>query len=145
MERYYIGMDGGGMSTKVLVWDGTREHCRLSAGSLNYNSAGPARIAQALAELRDALAESGFAADDCAAVGIGCAGVSNPAVRPFLEKVFLELGYGCPVCVFGDEEAAMYGAFEEADGILLIAGTGSICLGQTGQGARKYRAGAMAT
>ncbi len=140
MERYYIGMDGGGTSTKVLVWDGTRERCRLSAGSLNYNSAGPARIAQALAELRDALAESGFAADDCAAVGIGCAGVSNPAVRPFLEKVFLELGYGCPVCVFGDEEAAMYGAFEEADGILLIAGTGSICLGQTGQGARKYRA-----
>jgi len=141
MKKYYIGMDGGGTSTKILVWDGTRECCRLSAGSLNYNSAGSKRIAQTLVEVRDALSAGGFAVEDCAAVGIGCAGVSNPAVRPFLEKILLELGYGCPVHVFGDEEAAMYGAFEEADGILLIAGTGSICLGQTWQGAQRYRAG----
>lgn len=75
------------------------------------------------------------------AIGVGCAGVSNPVVRTFLEETFLRLGYGCPVFIFGDQEAAMFGAFGEEAGILLISGTGSICLGQTGKRERKYRAG----
>lgn len=141
MGRYYIGMDGGGTSTKVLVWDGEKELLRISAGGLNYNSHGPDLVAETLKQTRDMLEANGFIPEDCMAVGVGCAGISNPVVRTFLEDTFLRIGYRCPISVFGDEEAAMFGAFGGGDGILLISGTGSVCLGQAAQGKNRYRAG----
>lgn len=141
MGKYYIGMDGGGTSTKVLLWDGEKELLRMSAGGLNYNSHGPELVTETLKQTRAVLEENGFMPGDCIAVGVGCAGISNPVVRTFLEDTFLRIGYECPVFLFGDQEAAMFGAFGDEDGILLISGTGSICLGQAAQGKRKYRAG----
>lgn len=141
MKKYYIGMDGGGTSTTLLVRRGGKEIFRMRAGSLNYNAVEEAALEKTLTQMRNELRENGFDEADCAGIGVGCAGVSNPAVRPFLEGTLLKLGYRCSVSVFGDEEAAMFGALGENDGILLISGTGSVCLGQLRKGTVRYRAG----
>ncbi|MCI8401928.1 MAG: ATPase [Lachnospiraceae bacterium] len=138
---YYIGMDGGGTSTTILVWDGEQELFRTTAGGLNYNSFGPELVQRTLRQVASDLTRAGFAPKDCLAIGIGCAGVSNPAVPAYMREKLAEAGYGCPVLVVGDEEAAMAGGLRKQDGMLLISGTGSVCLGQAGQGTKKYRTG----
>ncbi len=141
MKGYYIGMDGGGTGTTILVSSGGRDLCRIEAEGLNYNSFGQAGVTKTLEHAAAALKEKGFEPACCLGVGIGCAGVSNPAAKTLINEKMLEFGYTCPVFVFGDQRAAMYGALEREDGILLIAGTGSICLGQAGGGKEEYRTG----
>ncbi len=141
MQGYYIGMDGGGTGTDVLVTDKGKDLLRIKAGGLNYNSFGPAKVEETLINIKDTLEEKGFAPGDCLALGIGCAGISNPDAQRFIKNTLSGMGYNCPAILFGDQKAAMYGAFEREDGILLISGTGSICLGQMKQGSVEYRAG----
>ena len=57
-----------------------------------------------------------------------------------MEKVFRELGYTCPIVIAGDHEAALLGGIGRHTGILLIAGTGSICVARDESG-REYRCG----
>ncbi len=141
MQGYYIGMDGGGTGTDVLVTDGKKDLLRVKAGGLNYNSFGPAGVAETFVKIKDMLKEKGFMPEDCLALGIGCAGISNPDAQKFIKNTLSGLGFNCPAALVGDQKAAMYGAFEKEDGILLISGTGSICLGQMKQGSIEYRAG----
>lgn len=141
MKGYYIGMDGGGTGTTILVSSDGRDLCRMEVEGLNYNSFGQAGVTKTLEHAAASLKERGFEPDCCLGVGIGCAGVSNPAAAALINEKMLEFGYTCPVFVFGDQRAAMYGALEREDGILLIAGTGSICLGQAAGGKEEYRAG----
>lgn len=141
MKGYYIGMDGGGTGTKILVSSEDRDLCRIETGGLNYNSFGRTAVAENLNQAVSVLKEKGFEPEGCLAVGIGCAGISNPVSKGILEETLLELGYTCPIYIFGDQKAAMYGALGQEDGILLISGTGSICLGQEQKGKREYRAG----
>lgn len=141
MQGYYVGMDGGGTETAVLVSDGTKDLYRMRTGGLNYNSFKKEQITEALYAAAKTLKRQGFAIEDCQAVGIGAAGVSNPDAKRFLEDALMQIGYHCPVRIFGDEEAALSGAFGDEDGMLLISGTGSACLGQTDGGRRRYRSG----
>lgn len=134
-------MDGGGTGTTVLAADEEKDLLQVKSGGLNYNSYGPEGVAGTLGQVKDMLEEKGLDAGDCLAVGIGCAGISNPDAGKFIKETLADLGYHCPVSLFGDQKAAMYGAFEKEDGILLISGTGSICLGQMDQGNVEYRAG----
>lgn len=141
MQGYYIGMDGGGTGTTVLVSDGTQDLYRMHAGGLNYNSYTKEQIVETLDAMTAVLEKQGFFTADCLAVGIGAAGVSNPDAKKFLSDVLGQIGYCCPVSIFGDEAAALFGAFEDEDGILLISGTGSVCLGQAECGRMRYRCG----
>lgn len=141
MYTYYLGLDGGGTETTVLVTDGEKDLYRIRTGGLNYNSFSKEQIKETLTGVSVTLKKQGFGADECLAVGIGAAGVSNPAAKRFLEESFSQLGFQCPVKIFGDDETALAGAFGEEDGIILISGTGAVCLGQTDHGRERYRAG----
>lgn len=137
---YRIGMDGGGTRTRLAVFEGAEERFRCETGGINYNSFSAEEIRTHLTEAVSEMVQSGFPVADCEGVGIGAAGVSNPQAAPFLQQVLRELGFTCPVVVEGDQDAALAGAVGAGAGILLIAGTGSVCVGKDAEG-NKYRSG----
>ncbi len=137
---YRIGMDGGGTRTRLAVIEQEQERFRCETGGINYNSFPQEEIRESLAKAIDDVKEKGFLPKDCEGIGIGAAGVSNPKASPFLTEVLRKLGFTCPIVIVGDQEAALAGAVGKRAGILLIAGTGSVCMAQDGAGG-KYRTG----
>jgi N-acetylglucosamine kinase-like BadF-type ATPase len=68
-------------------------------------------------------------------VCVGLAGVvGNPAAKEFARDHIVEQGVARQVLVVADYEIAFRDAFGEGDGILIVAGTGSVALGQIGAG-----------
>lgn len=141
MQKYYIGMDAGGTGTSVLVSDGEKDLFQTKTEGLNCNSFPRERILQSLRSVAADLEANGFPAENCLSIGIGAAGSNNPAAAGLLKDALAACGFRCQIAVCTDADAALYGALGEDDGILLISGTGSICLGQTGAGQERYRAG----
>lgn len=132
---YAAGWDGGGTKTTIeaRAEDGT-VLMRERFGSMNLNSAGESSVE---ATFRDAIAAmrtlpGGLEA--CGAVCIGSAGVSNPEARATLERLLRQCGYPGPLLLVGDHETALAGALGSPVGMVLIAGTGSICFGRSSAG-----------
>lgn len=137
---FLLGMDGGGTSTQAVILQQGKECARISAGGINYNSYPQEQIRGHLQEIAERCRELGFAPALCTGVGIGAAGISNPAAASFLKECINQLGFVCPVAVMGDHEAALRGGLMGEAGLLLIAGTGSVCLAQDRAG-NLYRTG----
>lgn len=141
MGNYYIGMDAGGTGTTVLVSDGEKDLFQTKTEGLNINSFPRERIAQSLQSATAQLMQKGFAPADCLSIGIGAAGSNNPAAAGVLRDLLTACGFRCPISICSDRDAALHGAFEEEDGILLISGTGSSCIGQMDKGQTRYCSG----
>lgn len=127
---YALGLDGGGTKTLAQATDlAGRDLFRVRGGALNPNSEPPDQIRATLRSLlQQAAAKAG---SPPAAVCVAAAGISNPAARILLEQAVREAGFAGPLCVTGDHMAALAGALGRPEGIILIAGTGSICAGRT--------------
>lgn len=138
--KYRIGMDGGGTRTRMVVIIGEKEYFRCETGGINYNSFSKEEIQKYMSDGLSKIAEQGYLPDDCIGIGIGAAGISHPYASQFLKECVKKSGFFCPTVVAGDQDAALLGGIGQAPGILLIAGTGSICISQDGQG-HHYRAG----
>lgn len=133
--KYLLGMDGGGTATKISAADRDGHViARHTAGPLNVNGQSPEQFQATLAEILRWLNASGFQAESCGGIGIGAAGISNPRARQLLTEAFAARGYRAPVFTYSDGETALAAAFPECHGIILIAGTGSICLGRRESG-----------
>lgn len=138
---YIVGIDGGGTKTAVTIAnDGGTALTTFTVGPINYNGGDAGAITASFAELFQRTKLFCNHEEDIAHVCIGAAGVSNPVVVGFLEKHVRENGYTGPLTITGDQETALYGAQNAMQGIILIAGTGSICFGVNGKGER-HRSG----
>lgn len=130
MEKYVIGIDGGGTGSKGITaaLDGTVLRM-FTGGATNYNGGKKEEIDENLQALfKEATKE--HAISYCQAVCIGSAGVSNPRAVEYLEQAARDMGFTCPVLVVADSETAHAGALNNEEGIILIAGTGAICFGK---------------
>ncbi|MBD2867035.1 BadF/BadG/BcrA/BcrD ATPase family protein [Paenibacillus arenilitoris] len=139
--RYVAGLDGGGTKTAGAVAD---ERGNLigafTFGAINLNGRDEAGIRGSVREMMAAIGGLCGGLEHCAHICIGAAGVSNPTAGSRLTAMVREFGYAGGLTITGDHETAMYGSLEGASGILLIAGTGSICFGRNGNGA-EHRTG----
>ncbi|MEK0312344.1 N-acetylglucosamine kinase [Cohnella sp. 56] len=134
--KYVAGVDGGGTKTAVTVMDDTgRTVSTFASGGINYNGRDEAEVSRHLAEIVAALGVACGGLDSCAQLVVGAAGVSNPTVPGRLTAALRASGYGGGVHIVGDHETALFGALEREHGMILIAGTGSICFGRSGSGA----------
>lgn len=70
---------------------------------------------------------------ECGGICIGAAGVSNPRVKVILEQSMEAAGMRAPWRLCGDQEIALRGAMD-TPGLVVIAGTGSICFGKNEKG-----------
>jgi glucosamine kinase len=135
---YYLGVDSGGSKTIAVIVDAQgQEQGRGLAGASNPNNIG---LEPAMRNLRQAIENAIQASDSQAPLHkawLGISGFSRPAdydvFYPYLRDL-AEMIY-----MTNDGELGL-STLEDAVGVAIIAGTGSIVLGRNAQGQR-VRAG----
>ena len=140
--EYVIGLDGGGTKTHLAAAD-RRMNMLFEAygGSSNLTSLSAEAVERNLRQLLSGFfAESGFRPEDCRGVCLGSAGAGRDSARTRLASMLREAGARGEITVVNDAQGALAGATETGIGILLIAGTGSICYGKNSEG-KTWRTG----
>ena len=143
MSEYVLGFDCGGTKTGVRLASlaevpVTEEE--FSVGGMNVNSFGREEVLEHLVSAYEQIGAERLS--KVRAICYGAAGISNPLTREvFLEgtrRSYVLMGLDprkAPLpLLIGDHQAALYGAHGGKDGMILIAGTGSICCGHAREG-----------
>lgn len=129
-------VDGGASRTRcAILTRGGQQIAYAESGGSNYYGADPELTERALREaVTAALEKAGVTAVDVACITAGIASV-NPDGKGAakLEPVFERLGFARRTVV-GDLNIAHVGALDRRPGVLVIAGTGSSCLGIAADG-----------
>src|SRR5215203_3582587 len=132
-----VGVDGGGSKTRAVVADGAGKVLGIGlAGPSNPLRVG---VGEAVGAIRDAAdkacAEAGVRRGEIVAAEVGLAGVKRADIRERMRAAVAELGVKI-VEVVTDADIALYGATEGKPGLVIIAGTGSVCCGINARGRR---------
>ena len=125
---YYCGWDGGGSKTEVSVTNQNGDIiAEATFGALNSNGTTieiiNETIEKAIAFMKSVMTDL----NNCKALVIGLAGISNKNTATTVENSIRNFGYNGNLNLMGDHEIALAGAIKK-QGAILIAGTGSICL-----------------
>jgi glucosamine kinase len=137
MSEIVIGVDGGGSKTRVLVGTADGEVLATVEGSKSAVTPGEAqRSADVIAELvARALSEVALpGAVFPRVLYCGVAGTGRDEERRALHSALDEKELAEEVVIDSDGLIAMYDAFEDRAGILLVVGTGSIAYGRSPAG-----------
>ncbi len=134
MSSLVLGIDGGGTQTRALLLasDGTVLG-QGKAGVSNANTVGVQGAAtQILAAISEAWSSAQLKPQALSAVFMGLAGVGAAGIQPTLRQALLAKAPFLPVDfkMTRDAEAALAGGIPGRSGLVLIAGTGSFCLGR---------------
>ncbi|MDT8901722.1 BadF/BadG/BcrA/BcrD ATPase family protein [Anaeroselena agilis] len=132
---WIIGIDGGGTKTVACAADlSGRLLARIEKGAANYHVIGLSAFAALVAGIVDDLAEAaGCDRSALALVSLGLAGADRDRDRELLGGALS--GLGCPCLIGSDARIALAaGLGDREEGIVLIAGTGSIAYGRTRRG-----------
>ena len=110
-----VGVDIGGSRSRFVLWDGSKV---LKKGHLKWKYGdGWIKLRELTEDLRDKL--------DADKVCYAIRGVWNEKKKRKMERILKGK-------VISDVEGVLYDAFGEKDGMVLIAGTGSICVARKG-------------
>ena len=134
---FVIGVDGGGTKTRAVILDPRLEVvAEGAAGPSNPLRVGIGTAASAVREAIDqACAQLAIHRDDIMAAAIGLAGVRRRDIRDRMREKLRECLKGIKVIeLYTDGDVALYGATDGGPGLVVIAGTGSICCGRNAQG-----------
>ena len=127
---FFAGIDGGGTHTRLELRNENNQVLeRRVFGPFNINSIGPDAFRTLLERV---FAYCGDMAR-CSGVCVGGAGISNPLTGKILEECLKKAGFTGKWKLCGDQEIALRGALD-VPGMILIAGTGSICFGKNAEG-----------
>jgi N-acetylglucosamine kinase-like BadF-type ATPase len=123
---FFVGIDAGASTTRAVLASGEKASLATGRG---------ARLDEALAPVVRAVGTA-----PCV-VHCGLAGVSRPARRRAFERRVRELLPGADLTVGSDVEAALWGAFPDGIGVVVVAGTGSIALARSADGSQSRAGG----
>lgn len=137
-RAYWVaGVDGGGTGTRAVLLDQSQR----VIGEGRSGPSNPLRvgIATAATNIREAVdkacAEADIHRSDIATATVGLAGVRRKDIRDRTrEKISECLKEIKSIELLTDGEIALYGATDGKPGLVVIAGTGSICCGRNRQG-----------
>ncbi len=140
--RIVLGVDGGGTKTQaVLMDDSQRVLGEGTAGPSNPLRVGVAAAAVAIREATDrACVTARVRRTDVVAAEIGLAGARRQEIRARMEDALQCLDIH-ELEVVGDADVALFGSTGGAPGLVVIAGTGSVCCGVNGTGKRTCAGG----
>ncbi|MEP6570565.1 MAG: BadF/BadG/BcrA/BcrD ATPase family protein [Acidobacteriota bacterium] len=129
-RRAVVGVDGGGTKTRAVILGADFSTLGEGfAGASNPLRVGIAGAATAIREAVDRACEAAqLRRTDLIVAEIGLAGARRIELNARMREALLGLGIG-EVVVVGDADIALYGATAGEPGLILIAGTGSICCG----------------
>ena len=136
----YCGWDGGGTKTEVCLADEKGKRTASAVfGPLNPNGTSPEQVRETVKHCVDFMATQPGGLPGIGGLVIGMAGISNQNASALLRDALAKAGWTGPLRLAGDQEIALAGAVE-GPGMLLIAGTGSVCCGRD-RGGRLFRVG----
>ena len=140
-QHAVVGVDGGGTKTEAVIIDADlRVIGEGRAGASNPLRVGITSAAAAIREAIDhACAAAKVRRSDIEAAEVGLAGARRRELRERMRETLLALGIH-DLEVVTDADIALYGATDGAPGLVVIAGTGSICCGMNARG-KKFCAG----
>ena len=136
-QHSVVGVDGGGTKTEAVILDADmRVIGEGRSGPSNPLRVGLTSAAAAVKEAIDeACASAKIRRSDVDAAEVGLAGARRQELRERMREMLLPLGIR-DVEVVTDADIALYGATDGAPGLVVIAGTGSICCGINSRGKR---------
>lgn len=137
-EPVVCAVDGGGTKTLAIVLDrdGT-ELGRATAGPSNYVAGEAERVIVNVSAAVEAALESAGVFPALGSLWVGLAGIDRSGAR---EAIAARLAHLAATVRLTNDAQLLFGAFPDEVGIVLIAGTGSIALGQDRHG-KTARAG----
>jgi N-acetylglucosamine kinase-like BadF-type ATPase len=142
LHNLYLGVDGGGTKTHIAIIGNDRQIvCEGYAGASNPLRVGvePA-VSNIIAAINSACDAVDKNRGDIVSATLGLAGVRRADLRQIIrERIVERLGVK-KVQVFTDAEIALHGIGANKPGLVIIAGTGSVCIGQNAKG-EKFSAG----
>jgi len=128
-----IGVDGGASRSRaILVNEREKLLAEAEGAGLNPLAVGWDAFAKNFKKLLAALLLK-TPPREVQGLCVGLAGVGDKRIRARARKEIQGLLPDSEIHVITDAEAALWGAFRGGPGLLLIAGTGSICLGMNSQ------------
>ena len=141
--QLFLGVDGGGTKTIVSLMDESGEVVsEASGGPSNPLRVGvETAVANITKALNAACDSSGFSRGDIVNATLGLAGVRRTDIRERVRESFISKSGVRTTLVTTDAEIALYGTTFGKSGIVIIAGTGSICLGITDAGEKAIAGG----
>jgi N-acetylglucosamine kinase-like BadF-type ATPase len=142
LHNLYLGVDGGGTKTHIAIIAGEGELiCEGYAGASNPLRVGvETAVSNIVAAINSACDAVNKNRGDIVSATLGLAGVRRADLKQIIhERVVERLGIK-RVKVLTDAEIALRGIGENKAGLVIIAGTGSVCIGQNAKG-EKFSAG----
>lgn len=130
-----LGVDGGGTKTRAVIADSRQRVVGEGvAGPSNPLRVGVGNAAAAIREAVDkACAAASVERAEIVAAEVGLAGVRRGDLRTRMREALTGLGIHS-LEVVTDADIALFGATDGAPGVVVIAGTGSICCGTNARG-----------
>lgn len=126
---YYIGVDGGGTKTSFVLYHDKKTIDEVVLTTSHYKQVGYDGTAEILFNGIMALVEKHRLNKNDLVIGIGIAGYGNDeAVRKTLETAISKRLSIYKYYLTSDIHITMIGALDNQEGIVVIAGTGSIAL-----------------
>jgi N-acetylglucosamine kinase-like BadF-type ATPase len=126
MQEYILGVDCGGTKTEAVAYDLTgREISRGLSDSSNLLLDRQQAITHILQAIQ--LCRQGLSANQCVFLCLGVAGISSDAFRQPLTEMLKPIA--SHLLLLSDVQLAHAGALQGKDGIVTIAGTGSVSWG----------------
>lgn len=133
---YVLGMDSGGTKYLVRAFDLQGRPLGTFRGASCYHYRYPeAEVERRLREnLQRCLESFGGRPEDCRAMVCGTTGLDSPEDEGLLRRLYEGLsGFQCPIWLMNDVELAFRMICGDL-GLLILAGTGSICYGKNSHG-----------
>ena len=142
LYQLFLGVDGGGTKTNIALMDETHEVvAEGSGGPSNPLRVGVETAVANIAKAIDAACDSaGVSRGDIVAATLGLAGVRRADIRERVRDSFATRFRVKKTSVTTDADIALYGTTLEKAGLVVIAGTGSVCIGVDDAG-EKFIAG----
>ncbi len=141
-HNLYLGVDGGGTKTHIALIDREGQIvAEAFSGASNPLRVGiETAVSNILAAVDKACDEANLIRGDIVAVTLGLAGVRRADLRQRVRERIVKLLRVKKVDVFTDAEIALFGIGKTKPGLVIIAGTGSVAIGQNSKG-EKFSAG----
>jgi N-acetylglucosamine kinase-like BadF-type ATPase len=136
MNRYVIGVDGGGTKTEFVLLDYSGNVIgRAKGDSTNYQVVGDKKLREELLKgFNTLISITNVASNKVEHIFLGLAGAGRERDRKEIIDLFSDSEFDKKVAVDSDAMVALAGAFGTGIGIIIIAGTGAICFGKNSEG-----------
>jgi N-acetylglucosamine kinase-like BadF-type ATPase len=135
-HQLYLGVDGGGTKTQIALMNEAGEvTCEGFAGPSNPLRVGvETAVTNVIKAINEACDRDGVSRGDITSATLGLAGVRRADLKRSVRESFINRIGIRKVEVVTDAEIALFATTLGKPGLVVIAGTGSVCLGKNEKG-----------